>query len=254
MQSAVEICNVALSSYLGARPITAMEQQTPEAEACRLHYDRVRRSLLERADWTFATRRAALARLADNDRESWTYRYARPADMLKLRWVNAGALVGTGYAVGQNPDAIREISADAIYTHMPGAVIEYTADVTDPTLFPPSFGDAFAAALAAAIAMPITRDGAKMQAAQENAAMLLEQAIVNDANQRPNIPVQPVPPVLAVRGIGVAGAGDLPPIVYPGEAPPLPQVPNIIPMPTPVPGSADGTPFDFVAIYQQAKQ
>ena len=76
MQSAVEICNVALSSYLGARPITSMEQPTPEAEACRLHYDRVRRSLLERADWTFATRRAALARLADNDRDAWTYRYA----------------------------------------------------------------------------------------------------------------------------------------------------------------------------------
>ena len=117
-------------------------------------------------------------------------------------------------------------------------------------MFPPSFGDAFAAALAAAIAMPITRDGAKMQAAQENAAMLLEQAIVNDANQRPNIPVTHFPATLTVRGIGVVGAGDLPPIVYPNEAPPLPQVPNIIPMPIP----AEGTPFDFVSIYQQAKQ
>lgn len=250
MQSAVEICNVALSTYLGARPITAMEQPTPEAEACRLHYNRVRRSLLERADWTFAARRAVLARLADNDRSAWTYRYARPADMLKLRWVNAGALVGTGYAVGQNPDAIREISADAIYSHMPGAVIEYTADVDDTTLFPPSFGDALAASLAAAIAMPITRDGAKMQAAQENAAMLLEQAIVNDANQRPNIPVTHFPATLTVSGIGLMGVGDLPPIVYPGEPPPLPQVPNIIPMPTPT----DGTPFDFVSLYQQAKQ
>lgn len=250
MQSAVEICNVALSSYLGARSITAMEQQTPEAEACRLHYDRVRRSLLERADWTFATRRAALARLADNDRETWTYRYARPADMLKLRWVNAGALVGTGYSVGRTPDAIREISGDAIYTHMPGAVIEYTADVTDTTLFPSSFGDAFAASLAAAIAMAITRDGAKMQAAQENATMLLEQAIVNDANQRPNIPVVHIPATLTVRGIGAMGQCDDPPIVYTGEPPPLPQVPNIIPMPVPT----EGTPFDFVSIYEQAKQ
>ena len=247
MQSAVEICNVALSSYLGARPITAMEQQTPEAEACRLHYDRVRRSLLERHDWIFATRRAVLARLADNDRSAWTYRYARPADMLKLRWVNAGALVGTGYAVGQNPDGIREISADAIYSHMPGAVIEYTADVDDTTLFPPSFGDALAASLAAAIAMPITRDGSKAEAAREASVALLEQAIVNDANQRPNIPVVHLPATLTVRGIGVAGYSDLPPVIYPNEAPPLPQVPNIIPMPTP--GSIDGTPFDFVNIY-----
>ena len=80
--------------------------------------------------------------------------------------------------------------------------------------------------------------------------MLLEQAIVNDANQRPNIPVTHFPATLTVRGIGVVGAGDLPPIVYPNEAPPLPQVPNIIPMPTPT----DGEPFDFVTIYQQAKQ
>ena len=82
--------------------------------------------------------------------------------------------------------------------------------------------------------------------------ILLEQAIVNDANQRPNIPVTHFPATLTVRGIGAVGAGDLPPIVYPGEPPPLPQVPNIIPMP--VPGSADGEPFDFVTIYQQAKQ
>ena len=251
MQSAVEICNVGLSSYLGARPITAMEQPTPEAEACRLHYDRVRRSLLERADWVFATRREALVRMADNDRAArWSYRYARPAGMLKLRWVNDAAMMGLAHANGRNADAIREITADAIYSHIPAALVEFTADVTDPTLFPPSFGDALAASLAAAIAMPITRDGAKQQAAQEHAAALLEQALVNDANNRPIIPQVYVPPSLAVRGIGAMGQSDTPPVVYPSEPPPLPQVPNIIPMPV----TTDGTPFDFVSLYQQAKQ
>ena len=244
MQSAVEICNVALSSYLGARPITSLEQQTPEAEACRLHYDRVRRSLLERADWVFATRREVLARLADNDRaDRWAYRYARPAGMLKLRWVNDAAMMGVAHANGRNPDALREITADAIYSHIPGALVEFTADVTDPTLFPASFGDALAAALAAAIAMPITRDGAKMQAAQDHAAALLEQAMVSDAGNRPIIAQVYIPQSLQVRGIGVPVPDALPPIVYPeGEQnPPLP-VPDV------------GTPFDFVSLYQQAKQ
>lgn len=217
MQSAVEICNVALTSYLGARPITALEQPIPEAEACRLHYDRVRRSLLERADWTFATRRAALVRMADNDRATWTYRYARPPDMLKLRWVNDAALMAHAYGFGRTPDRIREVTGDSIYSHIDGAVIEYTADVDDPTLFPPSFGDALAAALAAAIALPITRDGAKMQAAQENAAVLLEQALVSDASQKPIIAQTWVPPVLAVRGVGGLNPDCLPPICYPDE-------------------------------------
>ncbi len=48
MQSAIAICNVALTTYLGSRTITAFEDTSPEAEQCKLHYDRIRLSLLER--------------------------------------------------------------------------------------------------------------------------------------------------------------------------------------------------------------
>ena len=113
--------------------------------------------------------------------------------------------------------SVSDRAAERRQRFLDAALVEFTADVTDPTLFPPSFGDALAASLAAAIAMPITRDGAKQQAAQEHAAVLLEQALVNDANNRPIIPQVYVPPSLAVRGVGMMHLNSLPPVIYPDE-------------------------------------
>ncbi|MTH65073.1 hypothetical protein [Paracoccus shanxieyensis] len=201
MQSAIAICNVALTTYLGAAPITAFEQPSPEAEQCKLHYDRVRRSLLERWNWVFASRREALVQESINDRaDVWAYRYARPGHMIAVRWVNDGHAAGRAMRLGQVPDREREMTADSIYSNVPGAVIEYTRDETDPTLFPPAFGDALAATLAAAIAMPITMDSAKVTAAKREAEQLLNEAMVIDFNSRPSQEQTFYPMSLRVRG------------------------------------------------------
>lgn len=198
-QSAVEICNVALSTYLGAGRITSMHEQRPESEACDLHYDRVRRSLLESWPWTWASARAPLTRHAVNDRPSWAFKYAAPTDMIAIRWVNTVEGGRAALAQGLSQDTPRELTGDAIYSDVPGAVIDYTRDVTDPTLFPPGFGDAFAAALAAAIGMTITADGAKVRYAEAKAAELLERAKVQDFNRGPSADRNDLPPALAAR-------------------------------------------------------
>lgn len=202
MQSAIAICNIALTSYLGAKHITSFSEASPEAEACDLHYDRIRRSLLERWNWTFASTREALVQQAANDRlGAWAYCYARPANMIAIRWVNTPESARAAMRLGQSPDSPREMTAEAIYSDLPGAVIEYTRDEEDPTLFPPGFGNTLAASLAAAIAMPITRDMAKVKAAQQEAAELLEQAMVSDFNSRPATEQTFYPVQLQVRGL-----------------------------------------------------
>ena len=201
MQATSAICNVALTSYLGTRTITSLEENSPEAEQCKLHYDRVRRSLLERWPWVFAMRREALVRATMNDRAgAWAFRYARPGHMVAVRWVNDPEAARLAIQMGRSPDTLREMTAESVYSDVPGAVIEYTRDEEDPTLFSPGFGDVLAATLAAAIAMPITRDAAKVNGAKQEAAELLNQAMVADFNARPSTEQTYLPPQLQVRG------------------------------------------------------
>lgn len=202
MQSAIAICNVALSSYIGTKTITSLQETSPEGEQCALHYDRVRRSLLQRFPWHWATRREALTVELMNDRAgAWAYRYKRPAHMIAPRWVNEPGAARAAMAAGRSPDSPREITADSIYSDVPGAVIEFTRDEDDPTVFPPAFADALAAFLGAAIAMPITRDAAKVKGAQEDAAELLNVAMTLDFNTAASVQQSNVPPHLAVRGV-----------------------------------------------------
>lgn len=200
MQSAIDICNVALSSYLGTATITAFDEPSVEAEQCKLHYDRVRRSLLEKWHWTFAGRRELLVAMAVNDRESWLYRYAKPGHLISIRWVNNPISARQAMQMGQTPDTLREVSPDSIYSDVAEAVIDYTRDETDPTLFSSGFGDALAAQLAAAIAMPVRRDAAVANAARDAAASMINDAMVADFNARPSWEQTFYPMSLKVRG------------------------------------------------------
>ena len=242
MQSTIAICNVALTSYLGTRSITSFSDGSPEAEQCELHYDRVRQSLLERWPWVFATRREALVQNAINDRSGvWGYSYARPANIIAIRWVNGLSAMHQAGVHGRSPDSYREMTATTIYSNVPNAVIEYTRDETDPTLFSPAFCDVLAANLAAAMAMAITRDASKVTAAQENAARLLNQAMVLDFNARPSTAQEYIPEGLRVRGIGSNPIDE-----------PLPTVSGPPPM-NPLAPPGTGVDTDYVAIFEAAK-
>lgn len=239
MQSTIAICNTALSAYLGAAPISSMDEASPEAEECKRHYDQVRRSLLQRWPWVFASRREALVERAINDRAgAWAYSYARPAHLLSVQWVNSASAASAAFAHGRSNDAPREMTADAIYSNVPDAVIEYTRDETDPTLFTPAFADVLAASLAAAIAMPMTRDNAKKREAQQDAANLLNQAMVLDFNTRPPAPQEYIPEALRVRGIGSEPVDQ-----------PLPMVKRS-PLPDPAP-TPSATPYNFAALFDE---
>lgn len=124
MQSAIATCNVALTTYVGTRTITSFDESLVEAEQCKLHYDRIRRSLLERWPWVFAARRESLvAETIDNRAGAWSYRYARPGHVIADRWVNDMTTARQAMPLGQTPDSPREMTADSIYSDVPCAAI-----------------------------------------------------------------------------------------------------------------------------------
>lgn len=197
--SEVQICNRALTTYLGAGRIASLTESTPAAEQCNIHYAETVTMLLERHWWNFATGRETLAALT-NDRPEWGYKYQMPASALAIRWVNDPSVARQMMATHQSPDCSREITEDAIYCDVVNAACEFTKPV-GVAAFPQYFKEAVSASLAAAMAIPLTEDVKRAKYAQDMAVSKLDDAIALDER---NTPVQeggPVPDWLSVRGI-----------------------------------------------------
>lgn len=200
MSSVVQICNRALTTYLGNEPITDITEETPAAVQCNLHYDATRKALLESEWWYWASKIDALAELS-NDREEWAFKYAMPGDALDIRWVNDPAVAKREQNIQQTPDIQREIMDGAIYCDLQYAYCYYTIDVTNPTKMPQYFQDALSAQLAVAIAMPLSEDIKKVQNAREMAQDAYDRALALDARRAPPLKWDVSPEYMQARGI-----------------------------------------------------
>lgn len=201
MATKVQICNVALSAYLGAGRITSITEDSTAAIQCNLHFDDIVLDLFETHWWDFATGRQLLAEKATNDRSAeWAYAYQKPADSVAIRWVNhaetARGLIGRG----ESPDVIRETTLDTIYCDVAGATCEFTKNLTDTALYPQYFANAISAYLAAAVALPITKNMELARNAQRMAYDQLGKAIALDERQQGKREDQ-VPEYLKLRGV-----------------------------------------------------
>jgi hypothetical protein len=175
MTISITTCNLALGE-LRTAPIVDIAEDTLEARECARYYPQCLRILLERHDWAFTNRRAALAELADNDRAAeWAHAYILPAGCATpLRLVTAD---------GASSDFI--VENRTLYTQLGYAVLEYAAgDVTDGEM-PGLFIDALAYALAARLAVPI-RDSREMKGQLlQQAEIAFQRAVAEDRNRQP---------------------------------------------------------------------
>lgn len=204
MPNIIEICNVALSAYLGETRITSLSDTSKAAVECNLHYEPTRRMLLERNWWHFATGRQTLAQVTNDRDTEWLFKYTKPTSALAIRWVNDPFVARMRLEANLSPDTSRETTADAIYSDTPSAVCEFTVDVTDASVYPQSFAEALSAALAARIAMPLTQDVRRAREARTVAEEILSTAIAEDFRNQP--PQQPgLPQYLQDRAVDTAG-------------------------------------------------
>ncbi len=176
--SQVGICNLALS-YLGLSSIASMTEASAEAIQCNMHFDNARDFVLRDYTWNFATKRVTLAESGTiTPPAEWAYAYSVPSDCLWARQIVVGSpmpaaefaleVVGTGRV---------------LYTNESPAILQYTARISETTLFDPMFIEALAWKMAAQICMPMTRDKSLMQMAMNMYVNNLAQAQRADANE-----------------------------------------------------------------------
>ena len=148
----IEICNIALAR-IGVAPIETMNEASEAARACNQYYDFVRRNVLRKYPWTFATRRVTLAQI-DMQPPDYKYAYRYPTDALALRKMYNKTYCGLPEK--NRYKIISDQGGRVIFTNVEAANIEYTADVQDVTLFDDEFIEALGWKLAAEIAFMLT--------------------------------------------------------------------------------------------------
>jgi hypothetical protein len=140
------VCNQALSK-LGARRIIDLDEESPEARACRLHYTETRDEVLRHHRWNFSIRREELDQLVDVPLYGWAFQYQLPVDCLRVLEVN-------GWGAGSRP-AAWDVEGRKLLTNEEPVKIRYISQVTDCNLFDAIFVEALALKLAAKLCLPV---------------------------------------------------------------------------------------------------
>jgi len=147
--SSTGICNLALRK-LREQPIASLTEDAEPARLCNQFYDDALDYLLARHPHNFAMRRQQLAQKAEAPAFGYRFAYALPSAPFCLAarrlWHN-GAWRHDFVVEG------RELLSD----HDNALHLLYTARVTDPLQFSPTFTEAFSSYLAALLAYPLTR-------------------------------------------------------------------------------------------------
>lgn len=186
MTTPVDICNRALSEMGTQSTIASLEEESPEGVQCALWYNTIRRQLLRAATWGFARRQMSLTLISTINTNTpaapypFLFKYAYPADCLKLRYLFAPPQINNtnpaepAVDVGPsgwwtisprrdwrfviNEDVDQETGAltKTILSNVPYAVAAYTMDVTNCDRMDELFQGALTAALAYRLVIPLT--------------------------------------------------------------------------------------------------
>jgi hypothetical protein len=194
MTSEVDICNRALSRLGTRATIAALAENSTEARTASIWYAATRDALLRAADWNFARRRVALADLGAPP-SGWAFRYALPADCLRLLRL-APADVGL-------PPPRFEVAGDTtgrvVLCDEPQAEAIYTAGIDDPTQFDAAFATALVDQLAAHIAYPITQKTEVAVRLGQMARLSFAEAVALDGSEAHLGETHPLPDWIAAR-------------------------------------------------------
>lgn len=205
----VSICNIALSE-IRAPTIVTPDDDNPQAQACKVHYDDCVQLLLEAHDWTFAKVTVTLAPLLLNDRAGeWLYAYAAPDDMAapsRLVWPLQTPISGVFYPwpyLWPRPPFFLDryvIEGGVIYTNVENAQFRYVNRDVEEADMPSAFKRAVALELASRLAIALLDDRAKKGDLIQQAEAAKRRAMADDLNAFPRRDIPAPDEVAIVRG------------------------------------------------------
>lgn len=194
--TSLQVSNMALS-HIGAGEITALSDTSATADAINAFLEITREQTLKDFPWPFATYTAdatvtspgGFALVEEDPNDEWGFSYRYPTDCVEIRRIWSGLRMDepgsrVPYRIGYD-GTTTTATGRLIFTDMEDAVIEYTALVTDMTIYPPDFVMAWSYRLAwhiaPRLAMNFTPDTAKYLMQQY--AMQIMRAQANSANE-----------------------------------------------------------------------
>ena len=178
VQSAVSICNVGLR-LLGAKPITALTDNTVEGKAALESYDSTRRALLRSHPWNFAmVREAWTSPLAAAPAHTYSYQFAIPSTALVMRAVQKDFFNFAEWKVEFLPTQGRVLLCDSSTAN-----VLYTYDFEDAAAMPADFGKALSGALALEFSQQLTGMVKAIKLAQTYYDYWYREAKANDGQE-----------------------------------------------------------------------
>jgi hypothetical protein len=178
----VTIYNMALSHLLISRQVDDVEEDSQEANTCNLWFERVRNQVLRDHPWDFAERFAELALIEEDPNHEWDYSYRVPTGFLAARRI---AVDGSRDTTNRIPYKVAtDDDGGVIWTDEPDAWLVYTAEITDPTLFPEDFAQALSLRLAWQIAKPLAASQAIAAQCLADYQAAVTRAVANSRNEQ----------------------------------------------------------------------
>lgn len=171
MANQTDICNFALAE-VSENPITTLTEANERARLCNLHFKQVVREVLRGAKWRCARTRAVLSQSSPVPAFGWDYKYALPADYIRLISLNQ-----------VDPDTVdkpmHEVEAKYLLTDETTASITYVYDVTyasDYSVLDALIVKAISLALAAKLAWPLQQSRTLKESLEQSAERALRKA------------------------------------------------------------------------------
>lgn len=203
MSSELDICNMALGHLGVSTKIQNLAaERSKEAQACRLFYEPTRDEVLRDFDWSFARRREALSKVADDPNTDWNYSYRKPAGALAVRSLpnDAGIRVDTPASRVVFEEG-SDTTGELIFADQTDAEVTYTYRETVAEKFPPDFVSALSLLLAARIG-PQVAGGDQFKLA-DRAYLLytrfIQKAQANAANENGRLDPDPDAEMIRIR-------------------------------------------------------
>lgn len=149
MASVVSICNIALG-WIGGNRIVSLNDGTIEAILCKDNYESLRDAVLEEANWTFASKRAALAPESVAPEFGYEYQFILPGSCLRV------------ISVSDDPDPNNESEIEWVKEENKILVdnsviyVKYIARIEDVSKFSSMFNQTLSSRISADLAKPIS--------------------------------------------------------------------------------------------------
>lgn len=170
----IAICNSALAK-LGAARIKSLDQDSNEADLCKLRYFDCRDMVLQSHSWKCAIKRQILSPVLPAPAFGYTNFFQLPSDYLKQIPDDEGKMLG--------------VENGKIISNQGQVNLRYIARIEDATLFPPYLAEVIAHRLACDLCYGITQSAPKQELQEKLYEAALRRARFADSaeSKAPNV-------------------------------------------------------------------